>query len=119
VYNDIDFGILGYCSKAGHTGCKFRIFEMGSVVIEPNGEYVDGEMYPSDLFEIHVVGTVVTYLQNGVLVYTSLKTPTFPLLAGRHRALQNRLRGEECGNQMHVGRPQRTQNDASAKHKSK
>jgi hypothetical protein len=53
---------------------------MGSVVIEPNGEYVDGEMYPSDLFEIHVVGTVVTYLQNGVLVYTSLKTPTFPLL---------------------------------------
>ena len=35
---------------------------------------------PTDLFEIRVVGTVVTYVRNGAAMYTSEKTPTFPLI---------------------------------------
>ena len=36
-------------------------------------------MDPADLLEVRVVGTVVTYLKNSVLFYTSLRTPNFPL----------------------------------------
>jgi hypothetical protein len=41
------------------------------------GSYVAG-----DMFQLQVVGTKVTYLKNGTLLYTSTKTPTSPLLFG-------------------------------------
>jgi alpha-tubulin suppressor-like RCC1 family protein len=41
-----------------------------------------GTYAANDQFEVRVVGTQVTYLQNGNLLYTSTKVPTQPLLFG-------------------------------------
>jgi hypothetical protein len=66
-YQDIDFAIFG---------------SMGTAQIHENKAYIytDRAYAATDLFEIRVVGTVVTYLQGGVVFYTSSKTPTFPLV---------------------------------------
>jgi hypothetical protein len=67
-FYDIDFAIYG---------------AQGNVYIYENthNRAIAGRRYgANDLFEVRVVGTVVTYLQNGVVFYTSSKTPTFPLV---------------------------------------
>jgi len=67
--SDIDFGI-----RLTATG-RINIVESG-VTIGSFGAYRDG-----DLFEVRVVGGVVTYTKNGGLLYTSLVAPpSFPLV---------------------------------------
>lgn len=68
-YTDIPFGIMLL-----DTGL-FTVFELGSMVSSGN-PYVAG-----DVLKINISSGAVTYLQNGVLVYTSAVTATFPLYA--------------------------------------
>jgi hypothetical protein len=69
-WNDIDFAVYGAAGTV-------HVYEnqQHRYAAQPPRTYV-----ATDLFEVRVVGTVVTYLQNGVVIYTSLKTPTFPLV---------------------------------------
>jgi hypothetical protein len=68
MYGDIDYAI--YLKDDGNV----RIYEKG--VWKANvGTYVAG-----DVFSVKVTGSVVTYLKNGTLLYTSAAAPTFPLL---------------------------------------
>ena len=65
---DIDFAI--------------RLGDGGGVVVFEGGvsRGVFGSYVAGDVFRVQVVGGVVTYWQNGELLYTSAGTPTFPLL---------------------------------------
>jgi hypothetical protein len=66
-YTDIAFGI--------------NLFAGQTYIIE-NGVGIAGPLTafsPSDTFKINVTAGVVTYYQNGTLLYTSLATPSFPL----------------------------------------
>lgn len=66
-FDTIDFGIY----LAGST---IDIFEDGTEV----GISV-GTANINDVFEVKLLAGVVTYLKNGTLLYTSLKSPTTPL----------------------------------------
>jgi hypothetical protein len=67
-YDGIDFGI--FLEAGGGLG----VFEDG-MFRGTFGTYAVG-----DVFTVQVTGSVVTYLQNGNLFYTSASTPTFPLV---------------------------------------
>lgn len=67
-YTDIDFAL--YVTQIPDV----RVYEKG-VYIGTYGTYVTG-----DIFRVAIVGNVVSYLKNGVVFYTSLQTPVFPLL---------------------------------------
>jgi hypothetical protein len=67
-------------------GCKLYVKESGVGVASylSNG-YTSHSPYSGpcaleDLFEVRVTGTTVSYVQNGVTVYTSKIVPTFPLV---------------------------------------
>ena len=66
-YNDIDFAI--YCNNN-----VISIYESGT----SRGNF--SSYLPSDLFRIGVSSNVVTYYKSGTLLYTSMVTPTLPLL---------------------------------------
>jgi hypothetical protein len=66
--DDIDFGL--------------RFWSTGGVGVQENGVYISISKYykGGDLFRIAVASGVVRYYQNGALLYTSARTPSFPLL---------------------------------------
>ncbi len=67
-YQDVDFGL--YLHQTG----VIKIYENGSLKL-------DGPSYQSgDNVSVEVVGGTVYYKQNGNTIYTSAKTPTYPLL---------------------------------------
>lgn len=68
-FSDIDFGLQG------QLGGGIAIFENGWLTTIA-GSYVQG-----DTLSVLVDGPTVTYLHNGVLIYTSAKSPTYPLHA--------------------------------------
>lgn len=69
AYTDIPFGIM--------------LLSNGFIIVyESNVQQVTGVAYSGgDVFKIDVTSSVVTYYQNGALLYTSLGTPTAPLYA--------------------------------------
>jgi hypothetical protein len=67
-YNDIDFAIYLMTSS------RLRIYE-GGVSRGTFGTYATG-----DTLRVEATGSTVRYYRNGVLLYTSLGTPTYPLL---------------------------------------
>jgi hypothetical protein len=67
-YADVEFGIF-----LRSTG-RFSVYEAGTSR-GGFGRYVAG-----DVFRVQVVGGVVSYWKNGVRFYTSLVTPSFPLM---------------------------------------
>ena len=69
-YTTIDYAVLSFIA-----GGTVDIYEGGTLVNQGFGTYAAG-----DVFEVAVTGGVVTYLKNGSLLYTSTRTPTFPLL---------------------------------------
>jgi hypothetical protein len=62
----------------------FYLSSGGDVDVYEHGTYAGyfGSYAAGDTFRIQVAGSQVTYLKNGSLLYTSTKTPTFPLLVG-------------------------------------
>ncbi len=66
---DIDFGIL----MGANASIEIRENNIKRTI--PATTYV-----PGDVFRIAVINNVVTYHKNGTLLFTSSKTPTFPLL---------------------------------------
>ena len=66
-YQDIDFAV--YLSQG-----QLKIFEAGT------SKGVFGTYAAGDALRVAVVGGVVKYSRNGMLVYTSTKTPVYPLL---------------------------------------
>jgi hypothetical protein len=89
VYGAHVNGMIGLSNDDAPEVLEFSVQTYGSppaneyVRIWENGGFsksIPGPYDPADLYEIRVVGTVVTYLRNGATIHTSLKTPTFPLL---------------------------------------
>lgn len=68
-YAEIDFALYLRANR------DIRVFENGA------DRGVVGTYNAGDLFRVEVTGTTVTYYKNGSLLYTSMDTPTFPLLA--------------------------------------
>ncbi|MGH7297730.1 MAG: hypothetical protein ACRELB_22520 [Polyangiaceae bacterium] len=68
-YATIDFGI--FLTSSG----TIDVFEDGTLVT------VAGAYAAGDFLQAQVLGSTVTYLQNGTLLYTSHRAPTFPLVA--------------------------------------
>jgi hypothetical protein len=66
--DDIDFGL--------------RFWSTGGVGIQENGVYISISKYyqAGDVFRVAVSSGVVRYYKNGALLYTSARTPSFPLL---------------------------------------
>ena len=62
---------------------NFSVYEMNGAHTGRSGvrtfNLAPGDMSDDDIYEIRVVNDQVTYYRNNVLVYTSEKTPTFPL----------------------------------------
>jgi acyl dehydratase len=59
-----------YCTSASG---KLQLYESGDY----KGDF--GTYMPTDVLEVQVTGTVVTYLKNDAVLYTSTTAPTFPL----------------------------------------
>ena len=71
-YADIQFGV--YCTGPA-SNPYLHIVESDQVAKPDFGHGWTAD----DVFDVRVTGTVVEYRQNGVLVYTSTRTPSFPL----------------------------------------
>ena len=71
-YTDVDFAIN--LTSIAHNG--------GFIVnIHENGEYKGDTIYNSgDVFRVAVDGGAVKYYKNGSLIYTSARTPVYPLI---------------------------------------
>ena len=76
-------GLVNTYGGPSYQTIDYAIYLTGDtyVVIYEDGTYVEvfGTYAAGDVFEINVVGSTVTYLQNSNLLYTSHKTPTLPL----------------------------------------
>lgn len=72
-YNHVDFAISTKTGCSGGTG-HFCIYEAGAA-LGHNTAFSNGDV----LCVVVSVANVVTYTQNGSLIYTSLATPTFPI----------------------------------------
>jgi hypothetical protein len=70
-YATIDYAIFPL------PGGTYEIWEDG---VAANGGASFGSYAATDVFRVAVTNNVVTYLQNGMVVYTSTKAPTFPLV---------------------------------------
>ena len=78
-------GLSNGDSGQGYADIDFAIYlkSTGNVAVYEGGVLRDGNLGPyvaGDLFRVEVLGDEVTYWQNGVLLYTSGLSPTFPLL---------------------------------------
>jgi hypothetical protein len=76
-------GLTHAVSDSGYATIDFALFltAQGLVDIYEQGAYVAtvGSYAPNDVLGLQVSGGVVTYVKNGAVLYTSTKTPTFPL----------------------------------------
>ncbi len=72
--SNVDFGDIDFAIYPKSSG-KIGIYESGVSLVANAGTYVAG-----DRFRVKVQQGVVTYYRNGILLYTSLGVPTFPLL---------------------------------------
>jgi hypothetical protein len=79
-------GLTHAVTDAGYATIDYAIYLLGDGTVEIweggvpiNGGASFGSYAPEDVFTVQVTDTVVTYLQNGALLYTSAQTPTFPL----------------------------------------
>jgi hypothetical protein len=77
-YTEIDFAIY-----ADANGPTLHVYENGSF-IGSHGAYIVG-----DVLRIAVEGGVVKYRKNGTLLYTSLVSPTYPLLVDTSMSDEN------------------------------
>ena len=77
-YQDIDFALYA------QAGGNLQIYEGGALRVGSAGTYI-----PGDKLRVAVEGGIVKYRKNGALLYTSLVTPTYPLLVDTALYSQN------------------------------
>ncbi|MGH7295259.1 MAG: hypothetical protein ACRELB_10010, partial [Polyangiaceae bacterium] len=78
-------GLTHAVTDSGYATIDFGIFLMGggSIDIFEDGQLAvtEGSYAAGDVLRVQVVGSTVTYLQNGAVLFTSTRGPTFPLVA--------------------------------------
>jgi hypothetical protein len=76
-------GMTHAVTDDGYATIDFALFltAQGTVDVYEQGNFVTtvGSYAPNDVLGLQVSGGVVTYLKNGAVLYTSTRTPTFPL----------------------------------------